>query len=225
MTNELRSTKAAIEKMQPQGREIDLDHVKVGDAILPLVGERLPSIMSYLAGSLTTREMAVLWRWIEARALIDGHTEVIVTSAGNPRGRYREVLKKASRPISAQAYAKYEVAAYRWLSSSLMGNGEVAHVAELVARMALGYSEVNPIDFGQMVVNADNQLIGFGAAVGTCRTLAGLLIVGYQHFAEAYKIYQGGGMALGAAGERVVGVAAAVSAYRQRRLSGPRQLQ
>jgi hypothetical protein len=200
--------------------ELDLGHVKVGNAILPLEGENLPSIMAYLAGSLTTREMAVLWRWIDARAMIEGMDGIITTRDGKPRGRYREVLSRSPRPISETAYVKYEIAAYRWISGSLLGNGETAKQAEMLARMAIGISDVNPIVFGQMIVNADHGLIGFGATVGVCRTLAGFLLAGYAHFAEAYRIFQNGGMALDAAGERVVGVAAAVSSYRQRRLAG-----
>jgi len=159
----------------------DLKHVMVAGGRLALEsnGQTRVSIpMAYLTASLTHEQQAVLWRWSDAKQLLIGNMTVVVMD-GQPRGRFRD---KAARGCTLTAYTSYECNAYRWIMQHSVRND--AEILEIFARQQGEMIEINFIDIGKHIANTDDNLIGFGAAVGRMVGLANLLIKSYAEYGE-----------------------------------------
>lgn len=158
--------------------------VVIGDEILPLDrgGRQIANPMQYMRGSCTPEEANVLWRWFEARQLAAGDRSVAILN-GAARGRYAAF---AQRGITIETYYTYEVSAYRWIVSCYLKNSSAAQ-AEFFARMQGEDTNHDFMEWGALVSNSDDPLIAFGAAVGSTRALAWMLLRGYEIYAEMHK--------------------------------------
>jgi len=158
--------------------------VVVGGEILPLSPDDGPpaSPMEYMKGSCTQQERDILTRWYEAQQLASGN-RVVSFHSGVPRGRYAAF---ALRGVPFETYMNFEVSAYRWIIKRYMRGG-VADQAEYFARMESGETEHSFVDWGALVSNSDDPLIAYGAAVGSTRALAWVLLREYEIYSEIHK--------------------------------------
>lgn len=134
--------------------------------------------------ALTAWEKNLLLRWIEASELAKGNYAVAKIE-DEPRGRYAEYSDR----WDLDAYAKAEVAAYRWILENAFGK-ENATLAEIFARMSGERVEVDFVRWGQLIANSNNFEIGLGAAIGTARALAWALKDAYRDYAGYWQACQ-----------------------------------
>lgn len=128
------------------------------------------------------REQAILMRFTEASEMAKHNMSVAIVG-GVPRGRYAQFAGK----VDFETYRDAEVSAYRWILASAFGP-RAAMLAEVIAK--LNGDRIEQFDFvglGVSLAKTLNQDVALGAALGSTRVCAWMLMDAYRDYYEFWR--------------------------------------
>jgi hypothetical protein len=156
--------------------------------------DRVALPMNCLADACEEPEIDILLRFTEASEMDKGNNAVAILPTGEmdedgdpvmePHGRYARFAAK----VDFKRYREAEVEAYRWIIGTALGSKAML-LAEVIARMNGermngGYDFLR---FGEQFIQAVNDDQAIGAAIGSARACAFMLMDAYKDYAEMWK--------------------------------------